>query len=94
MALCLGLLFVKHGYYDTVEFVFLVTGYTKNPCDCIFNLLEQVHHIPNIYTFNEMKKILDKNENINVVAFSSLGIFKIKGILALPELGMGILDAA
>jgi hypothetical protein len=50
MVLRLPLYLVEYGFYEEVEFVFLIVGHTKNPCDARFNSLKLTFRHSNVYT--------------------------------------------
>ena len=60
----MALLLVEKGYYKEVEFVFLVVGHTKNPCDRWFNALKADYRRQNLFTFKELLKSVNKNNNL------------------------------
>ena len=56
MVLYLALYLVERGFYEHVQFVFLIVGHTKNPCDCWFNALKADYRRQNLFTFKELLK--------------------------------------
>jgi hypothetical protein len=52
----LALWLVEVGYFQTVEFIFYVRGYTKNLCDRMFNLLKKRYHQSQIYSVEGLKE--------------------------------------
>jgi hypothetical protein len=66
MVLRLALYLVEAGYFETVNFIFLVRGHTKNACDRMFNTLKKEYHRSNCYTFKLLVKMLS-SENVKVL---------------------------
>ena len=57
---------VENKIFPRVKIFFLVKGHTKNAADRMFNLLKHQYHRRNIFTYNELHKILSTNEYIDV----------------------------
>ena len=47
--------------------IFLVRGHTKNDCDRMFNLLKKDYRLVNVYTPEDLFKVLNQREDIDVV---------------------------
>lgn len=61
----LALWLVEVGYFQTVEFIFYVRGYTKNLCDRMFNLLKKRYHQSQIYSVEGLKEKLNSLDNVH-----------------------------
>ncbi len=48
------------GYFKEIHFIFLVVGHTKNVADRLFDLLKQEYWKQNLFTFDELVRMLDK----------------------------------
>lgn len=70
MVLRLALYLVEKGYYATVEFVFLIVGHTKNPCDRMFNLLKMQYRKSNVYTMGQTIEKLNEHGQTTATLFS------------------------
>lgn len=64
MVLRLALFLVEAGFFEEVEFVFLIVGHTKNPCDRCFNLLKKEHRGSNIYSMDQLMAKLNKGDGV------------------------------
>jgi molybdopterin/thiamine biosynthesis adenylyltransferase len=71
MVLRLALYLCECGFYKSVEFVFLIVGHTKNPCDRCFNLLKSSFRNSNVYTMAELLEKLNENSNTSATFFES-----------------------
>ena len=49
---------VELGYFDKVQFSFLVVGHTKNCCDRWFNRLKSVYRVTQSYTMDILMESL------------------------------------
>ena len=47
------------GYFQQINFIFLVVGHTKNATDCLFNSLKMVYRKQNIFTMESLVEVLD-----------------------------------
>jgi hypothetical protein len=66
---------VEMGYFETVNFIFLVVGHTKNAADRRFNNLKMVYRKSNVYTFNQLLEVCGKSPHVTVVGVED-GDFK------------------
>jgi hypothetical protein len=57
---------VENRIFPQVKIHFLVKGHTKNAADRMFNLLKLSYHKKNIYTYDQLKDILNENEFVDV----------------------------
>ena len=57
---------VENKIFPVVRILFLVKGHTKNSADRCFNLLKNSYHRTNIYTYDELHDVLNKNEHVTV----------------------------
>jgi hypothetical protein len=69
MVLRLAVFLVENGYYENVEFVFLIVGHTKNPCDRMFNMLKTEFRRSNVYTMTQLLAKLNANEKTSATLF-------------------------
>ena len=55
--------------FKKVQVIFLIMGHTKNICDRRFKDLKKSFHYRNVYTFNELIRILsyENKEFVNVI---------------------------
>ena len=67
MVLRLANLLVEGGFFSTVTVAFLVKGHTKNSCDRNFNAMKKIYHKRNIFTKDEVLKILGESEYITMI---------------------------
>lgn len=67
----LPLYLVEKGFYKEVECVFFVVGHTKNPCDRCFNLLKEEYRKENIWTFEQLIDVMNKNKHVEAVPVNS-----------------------
>jgi hypothetical protein len=58
---------VEMGYFETVNFIFLVVGHTKNAADRRFNNLKMLYRKSNVYTFNQLMDVCGKSPHVTVV---------------------------
>jgi hypothetical protein len=70
MVLRLPLWLVERGYFSKVEFVFLIVGHTKNPCDSAFNHLKSTYRRSNIYTMEQTLEKLNEHWKTTAVEFT------------------------
>ena len=49
---------IDAGIFKRVEIVFLIAGHTKNICDRCFKVLKMNFHPKNVYTFDQVIKVL------------------------------------
>jgi len=54
------------GYFKSVQFIFLVVGYTKNAVDHLFNSLKHEYRKQNLFTFDELARALDQSATVTV----------------------------
>ena len=55
------------GYFQTVEFTFLIVGHTKNAADSLFNSLKHEYRKKNLFTMQGLFDCLDVSECVTVV---------------------------
>ena len=55
---------VETGAYERINIAFLVSGHTKNVCDRLFNILKLTYRKINVYTFNQLTKVLNTAEDV------------------------------
>lgn len=60
---------MERGFYKNVEFVFLIVGHTKNPCDRMFNLLKSTYRKANVYTMAQTIAKLNEHEQTTATLF-------------------------
>jgi hypothetical protein len=60
----LATLFVELHYYRHINLIFLVLGHTKNAADCLFNLLKKTFRKSQVFTMEQLQKVLDSNEYV------------------------------
>ena len=70
MVLRLIILLVELGYYKRVNCLFLVVGHTKNACDRFFNLLKLKYRQSNVYSMDDLLKVLSTCEAIEPEALA------------------------
>jgi hypothetical protein len=59
---------VKMGYFEEVEFMFLIVGHTKNPADPLFNLLKIDYRSSNLFTMEQfLINMVNANEYVTAV---------------------------
>ena len=58
--------YVEMGYFQEVEFLFLIVGHTKNACDRYFNQLKRLSRRENTYTMEEMYERLADCEDVTI----------------------------
>ena len=69
MVLRLPLFLVECGFYEEVEFVFLIVGHTKNPCDARFNSLKLTFRHSNVYTMAQALEKLNEHWQCDAAEF-------------------------
>ena len=57
---------VECGYFQEVQFVFLVVGHTKNVCDRLFNNLKEAYHNEQIWTYRQLLRFLNVSWKVTV----------------------------
>ena len=62
MVMRFGQYLVDRGIFNEVEIIFLITGHTKNICDRRFKDLKANYHRRNIYTFDQLIKVLKEGK--------------------------------
>jgi hypothetical protein len=67
MVLKLVVYLVEMGYFEEVEFLFLIVGHTKNPADRLFNLLKIDYRSMNLYTMKQLISTVNTNEFVTAV---------------------------
>ena len=60
-------LLVEMGYFERVNFIFLVVGHTKNAADRLFNALKELYRCHNIGTMEKLYPILNNSKKVTVV---------------------------
>ncbi len=56
----------KLGYFNEVNFIFLIVGHTKNAADCLFNSLKVKFGKMNLYTFDQLVEALGTSRTITI----------------------------
>ncbi len=54
------------GYFNEVNFIFLVVGHTKNAADRLFNSLKAMYRLKNLYTSDQMVEALGTSRTITI----------------------------
>ena len=54
------------GFFNEVNFVFLIVGHTKNAADRLFNCLKVQYRRQNIYTMDQLLHVLDDSPKVSV----------------------------
>jgi hypothetical protein len=67
MVLRLANLLVKSGVFKKVNFLFLVRGHTKNPCNRMFNILKLRFRKQKIYTMEQLLEVLNVQDQVNAL---------------------------
>jgi hypothetical protein len=67
MVLRLANLLVQSGVFKKVNFLFLVWGHTKNPCDRVFNILKLRFRKQNVYTMEQLLQVLNAQDQVNAL---------------------------
>jgi hypothetical protein len=67
MVLKLVVYLVEMGYFEEVEFMFLIVGHTKNPADRLFNLLKNDYRSLNLFTMEQLIAAVNTNEFVTAV---------------------------
>ena len=57
---------VENKIFPRVKIFFLVKGHMKNSADRMFNLLKHGYHKHDIFTYEELAKVLNKNQYVDV----------------------------
>jgi len=60
-----GIYLAELRYFKKINFIFLVTGHTKNACDRWFNILKQQYRCTNIYSYIQLIDVFG-HKDINV----------------------------
>lgn len=92
MVLRLALLLVELEIWRSVEFVFLVAGYTRNHCDRLFNVLKKSYRkVVNIYSMRSLVETLQSDvtsvRHVSTNDFKNLD--KLEDLLYKPTLPIG-----
>ena len=56
----------KLGYFNEVNFIFLIVGHTKNVADRLFNSLKVKYRKQNLYTFDQLAEALGTSRTITI----------------------------
>jgi hypothetical protein len=67
MVLKLVVYLVEMGYFEEVQFMFLIVGHTKNPADRLFNLLKLLYRSLNLFTMKQLIATVNTNEFVTAV---------------------------
>ena len=62
-------------YFNNINLIFLVKGYTKNMCDRMFNSMKHQYHHRNIYTLEDTYKILNLDDKVTVNSTTSKNFY-------------------
>lgn len=57
--------------FAKVTLLFLIAGHTKNPCDCVFNLMKKGYRQKNLFDVDSTVAVLNKNELVTAERFDS-----------------------
>ena len=57
---------VEMGFFEQVNFIFLVVGHTKNAADRLFNALKKIYRKENLYTMAQMIEALNASTRVSV----------------------------
>jgi hypothetical protein len=58
---------VERGYFLKLNLIFLVKGHTKNLCNWVFNLIKIEYHHKNIYSTDELMKVLNSHDQVTAI---------------------------
>ena len=58
---------VERRFFLMVNLIFLVKGHTKNLCNQAFNLLKMEYHNKNIYSTDELMKVLNMHDQVTAI---------------------------
>jgi hypothetical protein len=58
---------VEMGFFEEVQFMFLIAGHTKNPADRLFNLLKILYRSLNLFTMKQLITTVNTNEFVTAV---------------------------
>jgi hypothetical protein len=67
MVLQLANLLVESGVFKRVNFLFLVRGHTKNPCNRMFNIFKLGFRKQNVYTMEQLLQVLNAQDQVNAL---------------------------
>jgi hypothetical protein len=67
MVLRFANLLVETGIFKRVNFLFLVRGHKKNPCDRIFNILKLRFRKQNVCTMEQLLQVLNEPDQVNAI---------------------------
>lgn len=57
---------VELGYFESVNFIFLIVGHTKNACDRRFNNLKLLYSKSQCFSFDDMIEVLSKSKYVTI----------------------------
>jgi hypothetical protein len=57
---------VELGYFETVNFIFLIVGHTKNACDRRFNNLKLLYSKSQCFSLHDMFEVLSKSKYVTI----------------------------
>jgi hypothetical protein len=81
MVLRLANLLVESGIFWKVNFLFLVRGHTKNPCDRMFNILKLRFRKQNVYTMEQLLEVLNAQDQVNALRVQSSDFYDMDAFL-------------
>jgi hypothetical protein len=81
MVLRLASLVVESGIFKKVNFLFLVRGCAKNPCDRMFNVLKLRFRKQNVCTMEHLLKVLNEQDQVNALRVLPLDFYRIDAFL-------------
>jgi hypothetical protein len=67
--------------FKSVNFLFLVRGHTKNPCDRMFNILKLRFRKQNVYTMEQLLEVLNEQDQVNAMRVLPSDFFGIDAFL-------------
>ena len=69
------------GYFNCVNFIFLVVRHTKNPADRLFNSLKHEYCKKNLYTMEELIESLTVSDCVTVILMVPEDFFNYDALL-------------
>jgi hypothetical protein len=81
MVLRLANFLVESGVFKKVNFLFLVRGHTKNPCDRMFNILKLRFRKQNVYTMEQMLQVLNEQDQVSALRVQPSDFYDIDAFL-------------
>jgi hypothetical protein len=72
---------VEMGYFQHVNFIFLIVGHTKNAADRLFNALKFVYRGSNVQTFQGLLNVCGASRHVTPIAVDNGDFFKYSDFL-------------